>query len=93
MISAGKIEVWARPGSHQQGIEWDEWRKRWVVSCRVPPTEGRANEAILRLVAERLGIPRKSVRYVTGGRTRAKLIEVVGLSDSEIATRLAQRTG
>jgi len=53
----GKIEVWARPGSTKDAVEWDDWRKRWVVSCREPPSEGRANEAILRLLGERLGIP------------------------------------
>ena len=86
----GRIEVWARPVSKRDGVDWDEWRKRWVVSCREPPTGGRANEAILRLIAERLRIPRTSVRYVTAGRARAKLIEVDGLSDSEIAPRLTQ---
>lgn len=84
----GRVEIWARPGSRQDGIEWDEWRKRWVVSCREPPTGGKANETILNLLAERLGVPRTSLRLVTGGRTRAKLVEVVGLSDSEAAERL-----
>ena len=84
----GRIKVWARPGSCEDRIAWDEWRKRWVVSCREPPTEGRANEATLRMIAERLGVSRNSVSFVTSGRARAKLIEVDGLSDSEIATRL-----
>lgn len=86
----GRVEVWARPGSRQDGIEWDDWRKRWVVSCREPPTEGRANEAILRLVAGRLSVARTSVRLMSGGRTRAKLIDVAGVADSEIAMRLRQ---
>lgn len=86
----GTIEVWARPGSRQDRIEWDNWRKRWVVSCREPPTRGKANEAIAHLLAERLGVPPNAVRYVTAGRRRAKLIEVDDVSDSEIATRLRQ---
>ena len=82
----GRFAVWARPGSRENRIEWDEWRKRWVVSCREPPAGGNANEAILRLIAERLGIPRTSVRYMAAGRARGKLVEVDDLSDSEIAT-------
>lgn len=84
----GRFEVWARPGSRQDGIEWDDWRKRWVVSCREPATEGRANEAIARLLAGWLGVPRTSVRFVSGGRTRAKLVEVGGLRESDITVRL-----
>jgi len=86
----GRIEVWARPGSRRDLIGWDDWRKCWVVSCRETPTGGRANEAILRLIAEGLDVPRSSLRYIAGGRTRAKLVEVDGVTDSEIATRLRQ---
>ena len=84
----GRVEVWARPGSRHDGIEWDDWRKRWVVSCREPATGGRANEAIARLLAGWLRVPRTSVRFVSGGRTRAKLVEVGGLRGSDITVRL-----
>jgi len=87
-MGLGMIEIWARPGSRDEQIEWDAWRKRWVVSCREPPTDGRANEAILRIVAERLGVPRTAVRFVTAGRTRAKVIEVYGLDSAGIANLL-----
>ena len=93
MATVGKIEVWARPGSRQKGIEWDAWRKCWVVSVHEPPAGGRANEAIVRIVAEQLNVPRSSVRLVSGVRTRAKLVEVDGLSVSEIAERLHRRRG
>jgi len=59
-----------------------------VVACRDPPTEGRANDAIVQLLADRLGVPRRSVRIVIGGRTRHKTVEVDGVSDEEIAVRL-----
>lgn len=86
----GNIEVWARAGSRREGIEWDAWRKYWVISVREPPAGGRANEAIVRLVAEQLNVPRSSVRLVSGRRTRAKMVEARGLSDSEIAERLGR---
>ena len=84
----GTLEVWARPASRRDSIEWDEWRRRWIVSCREPPTEGRANAAILDFLAKQLGVTGTAVRLVTGGRTRAKLVEVDALTDSEIAERL-----
>jgi len=84
----GRIEVWARPGAKEERIEWDEWRQRWVVSCREPASQGRANHAILRILAERFGVPPTSLRYVTGGRGKAKLVEVAGLDAGEISTHL-----
>lgn len=84
----GRVEVRARPGSRQDRIAWDDGRRGWVVACRDPPTEGRANDAIVQLLADRLGVPRRSVRIVIGGRTRHKTVEVDGVSDEEIAVRL-----
>jgi len=84
----GRIELWAHPGSRGDRIEWEPWRRRWTVSCRELPTEGRANAAILGLLAQRLGVPRASLRIVTGERTRAKRVEVDGLSGEEIDERL-----
>lgn len=84
----GRIGVWARPGSRVEQIVWDPWRDRWVVHCREPAQGGRANEAILRLLAERLGVPSSSVRYLTGHRSSSKWVEVDGLPDSEITRRL-----
>lgn len=87
----GRVRVWARPSSRQEGIEWDAWRKRWVISVREPPAGGRANEAIVRVIAEQLNVPRPSVRVITGSQTRGKRVEVDGILDSEIAARLRGR--
>ena len=84
----GTVEVWVRPRAARDGFAWDGWRRRWVVSCREPATEGKANEAILTLLAERLALPRTSLSLVTGAGTRAKVVEVAGLSDSEVDERL-----
>ncbi len=87
----GRVAVWARPGSLTDELAWDPWRRRWVVSCRAPPTGGQANEAIALLLSEWLHVPRGSVRWVSAGRSRAKLIEVDGLTDPELEERLRSR--
>jgi uncharacterized protein YggU (UPF0235/DUF167 family) len=55
-----------------------------------PPEGGKANEALERLVAETLGLPRRGVSVVLGHRSRSKVIEVQGLSEPEVARRLDQ---
>lgn len=83
------LTILVRPGSARTAVEWDPWRRLWVVACHAPPSEGRANEEVLELLSEALTIPRARLRWVRGARVRRKTIEVDGLSGEEIARRLA----
>jgi hypothetical protein len=47
-----------------------------------PPADGAANEALCRLVARELGIPRGAVRLVAGASGRRKLVEVDAAPDT-----------
>ena len=44
-----------------------------------PPIEGAANQALLRLIARELEVPRRNVRLVAGAGGRTKLIVVDGI--------------
>lgn len=61
-----------------------------VLQVRVAalPEDGRANEAVCRLVARRLGVPLRSVTLVKGQRSRQKLISVAGIGAAEALRRL-----
>ena len=52
-----------------------------------PPVEGAANQALVRVIAEELGIARRSVRLVAGAAGRQKLIVVEGLSPDDLVAR------
>ena len=62
-----------------------------------PPERGKANEAVLALLAEVLAVPRSSVALVSGGGSRDKIVELAGIEPAEIDRRLAiaggQETG
>ena len=60
-----------------------------VVRVKAPPVDGRANEAVRKLLAKRLGVPRGSVRIARGASSRDKLVEVDGLESGELRRRLA----
>lgn len=62
-----------------------------VVQARVsaPPVDGKANKALRRLVAKRLGVAPSRVTLVRGERSREKLLEVEGLEREEALSRLA----
>jgi uncharacterized protein (TIGR00251 family) len=61
-----------------------------VLRARVmaPPVEGRANEALLRLLANALGVPKSSLRILRGERGREKLVAIEGLDAAEVRRRL-----
>jgi uncharacterized protein YggU (UPF0235/DUF167 family) len=87
-----RISIWVRPGATTDSLAWDPWRKRWAVSCRAPPTNGEANRAVADLVAVWLGVPRTRVRWEKAGTSRAKTIQVVGMSELDAAERLRKRS-
>jgi uncharacterized protein (TIGR00251 family) len=66
------------------GLDGDVLRAR----VTAPPVEGRANEALLRLLADVLGVPRASLRIVRGQRSREKVVAVDGLDAAELRRRL-----
>jgi uncharacterized protein (TIGR00251 family) len=87
------LAIHVRPGSARDAIAFDPWRKGWTVSCRAPAEEGRANREVLELVAGWLDLSPPDVRWRRAGRARDKTIEVLGLTEDEIATRLARAAG
>jgi len=53
-----------------------------------PPVEGRANKAVIELLAEKLGVPRREIEIVSGKTGRLKTIRIRGLTAAEIAQAL-----
>ena len=46
------------------------------ISVKERPVEGRANEAVIRLLAEFLGVPSRNVSIIRGARSRTKVVRV-----------------
>jgi uncharacterized protein (TIGR00251 family) len=53
-----------------------------------PPHEGRANEAVLRLLSRALGLPLGAVRLKGGASSRDKWVELDGIDAAELTRRL-----
>lgn len=58
------------------------------VSLAAPPSEGQANEELVRFLAAQLGLPRRAVRLARGAASRTKLVEIEGLSEEDLVARL-----
>ena len=61
------------------------------VRLHAPPVDGAANDALVLLLAERLGVPKRAVRIVAGETSREKVVEIDGTTESAIRA-LAEQT-
>jgi uncharacterized protein (TIGR00251 family) len=57
-------------------------------SVTAPPAEGRANDALLALLAKSWGVPRRDLAIVGGAKSRNKTVHVAG-DPAELLSRLA----
>ena len=62
------------------------------VKVTAPPVDSAANEAVLRLLAERLDCPRNQVELVRGNASRHKVIKLHGLSLDSVVAKLSSET-
>ena len=53
-----------------------------------PPVDGRANDALCRLIAARAGVAPSRVSIVKGAKARDKLVRVEGLGAAALRQRL-----
>jgi uncharacterized protein (TIGR00251 family) len=60
----------------------------WKVRVSAPAEDGRANAAVLKLLAERVGVPRRAISLVSGHSAREKVVQVDGLDRDESERRL-----
>ena len=70
-----KIQVKVKPNSKNEEVshEGDDF----VVKVKEPPKEGKANQAVVKLLAAHFGIPQSQVRILGGFKGKNKVIEVV----------------
>ena len=70
-----KMAVRVKPRSRVEEVSGEG--DSYVVRVKEPPVEGRANRAVLRLLASHLGVPESRLRIVSGFSSRNKVIEVI----------------
>ena len=79
----GRLSLKVVPGSSQdEVVGWlgDSLK----VKVRAPPEKGQANEAVVALLAARLGVDTSAVSVVSGHGSPAKIVAVDGMADEAI---------
>ena len=65
----------------------------WKVRVALPAEGGKANEALIALLATALDVPRAGIEIASGHGSRDKSVVIHGLSDADVEARLATTAG
>ena len=71
------IQVKVKPNARVSGLEQVE-DGTWLAKIKAQPIDGKANEELIRLVAERFGIRKAQVSIKSGASARMKLVQIDG---------------
>ena len=70
-----KIQVKAKPNSKSEEVSREG--DSFLVKVKEQTKEGKANQAVIKLLAEYFGVPQSHVRILGGFRSKSKIIEVI----------------
>ena len=84
------IRVRAKPNARREGV-LGVVNEQLVVAVRTPPERGKANQAIVTIVARWLGIPKRSFEILSGASARDKRILVKGIDPPVLRARVEER--
>ncbi len=60
------------------------------IRLAAPPVDGKANEALIKFIAETLRLPKSAVNLKSGQTSRRKVLEVSGAEASAVAALAAE---
>lgn len=83
------IPVKAHPGARKNAL-LGERAGALRIAVFAPPEKGKANAAILEVLADALGCRTRQVRLLTGASSRSKTFLVQGLTRGAVRERLDQ---
>lgn len=84
-----RLAVRVQPGARRDALVGRLETGEWKVAVTAPPEDGRANAAVVELLAALLGVKRRQVNVVRGQSARAKQVEIAGLAPADADRRLA----
>jgi len=70
-----KIHVTAKPAAKENKIE-EVGESEFRIFVTEPPIQGRANGAIIELLADHFGVSKSEVRLTSGFKSRQKIFEI-----------------
>jgi uncharacterized protein (TIGR00251 family) len=81
------LPVWARPGSKENELV-DEHNGALRVAVTARPEGGRANESIIRVLADGLNLRIQQIALLSGASSRSKRFLIQGIRAEDLISRI-----
>jgi uncharacterized protein len=86
---SSRLRLRVSPGASASGIV-GRYGGAWKIRVTEAPEDGRANSAVVRLLAQTLALRVQDVEIVSGSGSRDKTVELAGIDRDEIERRLTR---
>ena len=87
-MNGTRLRLRVSPGATRAGVV-GRHGEGWKIRVAAPPEGGRANDAVVRLLADTLSVSRDSVTLVSGHGGRDKIVELTGIDLDRVERHLA----
>lgn len=81
------LPVRAQPGARRQGVQGEQ-NGALKIAVSAPPEDGRANQALVEVLRDVLGLKRSQVELLSGATSREKRFLIRGLTRAELEARV-----
>jgi uncharacterized protein (TIGR00251 family) len=81
------LAVRVHPGARKNGVTGTH-AGAVKISLTTPPADGKANEALITLLADALRLPRARIAIMSGTTSRTKTVRITGKNAAEVAAAL-----
>ena len=82
-----KLKVKLQPRASKNAIIGFKEGMLWL-RLTAPPVENKANIALIEFLADELNIRKSEIQLVSGAKSRIKTVEIIGITESEIFSKL-----
>ena len=89
---ATRLQLRVSPGAAQSAVV-GRHGSAWKLRVAAAPEDGRANAAVIRLLADALHVSARDVEIVSGHASRDKTVTQQGIDPDEIDRRLTSASG
>lgn len=72
-----KISVRVKPGAKKENLERVD-DTNFIAHVKAPPVEGKANDALVRLLSDYFGVPKSKILIIKGTTSKYKVVEIGG---------------
>ena len=76
-VEALTLRIKVKPGAKEESLVAAA-DGSWIASVKAQPVDGKANAALIALVARHFGVARSAVQLKSGASSRLKLVQVHG---------------